>query len=342
MTYTLAQITQLVKGELAGDPQAIITDLAEIQHAQPGELSFLSNPKYAKFMETTQAEAILVSREFEGSYKNLIRVPDPYFAFSQLISTFRPPIPLPKPGIDPSAIIASSASVGKGCYIGPNVIIADDVSIGENSILMGNTSIGSRSKIGSNALIFPNVSIYHRCEIGNDVRIHSGTVIGSDGYGFVRTEQGISKIPQEGGVIIGDDVEIGANCAIDRGTLGNTVIGKGTKLDNFIQIAHNVKLGEYCFIAAQSGVAGSTHVGNKVTIAAQVGIAGHLTLEDGVIVAAQSGVTKDVPANTVMFGSPAQERNKARREIGHIRSIPDIKERIKKIESELEALKQRK
>lgn len=342
MNFTLAQISQLVDGRVEGNPETVITDLAEIQYAEDGELTFLSNPKYTKFVSTTKASAILVSNDFQGEFKNLIRVADPYYAFSQLIPRFRPPLPLPEPGIDPSAKVAGSAVIGENCYIGPNVIIEADCRIGDKVILLGNSYVGQQSEIGDGSFIFTNVSIYHRCKIGPNARIHSGTVIGSDGYGFVRTKTGISKIPQEGGVEIGPDVEIGANCSIDRGTLGNTVIGKGTKLDNFVQIAHNVKLGEYCFMAALSGVAGSSRIGNHVTIAAQVGVAGHLNVGDGVIVTAQSGVTKDVEPNMILFGSPAQERQKARREIAHIRSIPDIKERLKKLETAMDLLKQRK
>lgn len=341
MTYTLAQIAQLVNGKVEGNPNTVITDLAEIQHAGKGELTFLSNPQYAKYVSETRAAAILVASDFDGRFPNLIRVADPYLAFSQLIPKFRAPLPLPEPRTDASATIADSALIGKNCYIGPNVIIAANCKIGNHVTLLGNSYIGQYSEIGDSSLIFANVSIYHRCKIGKNVRIHSGTVIGSDGFGFVRTSAGIAKIPQEGGVEIGDDVEIGSNSSVDRGTLGNTVIGKGTKLDNLIQIAHNVKIGEYCFMAAMSGIAGSTQVGNYVTIAAQVGIAGHLHIGDGAVIAAQSGISKDVPPNTIMFGYPAQEQSKARREIAHIRSLPDIKARLKQLENELVLLKKR-
>lgn len=341
MTYTLAQIAQLVRGTVEGNPDSVVTDLAEIQHAEAGQLTFLSNPKYAKYVPETRATAILVERDFNGHFPNLIRVADPYLAFSRLIPKFRPPLPLPEPGIASSAEIADSVQLGEGCHIGPNVIIKSNCNIGNHVTLLGNNYIGRFTEIGDNTLIFPNVSIYHRCKIGKNVRIHAGTVIGSDGFGFVRTTEGISKIPQEGGVEIGDDVEIGSNSSIDRGTLANTVIGKGTKLDNLIQIAHNVKIGEYCFIAAMSGIAGSTRIGNYVTIAAQVGIAGHLHVGDGAIIAAQSGISKDVPPNTIMFGYPAQEQSKARREIAHIRSLPDLKTRIKQMENDIDLLKQR-
>jgi UDP-3-O-[3-hydroxymyristoyl] glucosamine N-acyltransferase len=341
MTYTLGQIAAIVQGTIEGDAAAVITDIAEIQYAQPGQLSFIANPKYAKYLSTTAAEALLVAKDFEGKFKNLIRVENPNYAFSTLIARFRPPIPFPKPGIDPSAKIAKSAKLGQEIYIGPNVIISDQVTIGDHSILFGNTYIGAESQIGSAVIIYANVSIYHRCYISNNCRIHSGTVIGSDGFGFVRTDTGISKIPQEGGVIVEEDVEIGANCAVDRGTLGNTVIGKGTKLDNLIQVAHNVKIGQYCFFAGQSGIAGSTQIKDGVTVAGQVGIAGHLTVGEGAMIAAQSGISKDVPPHTIMFGYPAQERHKAWRELANIRSIPDLKERLKTLENEITQLKQR-
>jgi UDP-3-O-[3-hydroxymyristoyl] glucosamine N-acyltransferase len=341
MTYTLGQIAAIVQGTLEGDAAAVITDLAEIQSAQSGQLSFIANPKYIKYLSITRAEALLVTNDFEGKFKNLIRVENPNYAFSTLIARFRPPISLPQPGIDPSARIAESAKLGQEIYVGPNVIISDRVTIGDHSILFGNIFIGAESQIGSSVIIYANVSIYHRCIIGNSCRIHSGTVIGSDGFGFVRTETGIFKIPQEGGVIVEEDVEIGANCAIDRGTLGNTVIGRGTKLDNLIQVAHNVKIGQFCFLAGQTGIAGSTQISDGVTIAGQVGIAGHLTVGEGAMIAAQSGISKDIPPHTIMFGYPAQEQHKARREIANIRSIPDLKERLKTLENEITKLKQR-
>lgn len=332
MEFSLGQILKIVDGTLEGDEASIITDLAEIQHAKKGQLTFLGNPKYRKYLSTTEATAVLVSKDFKGSYKNLIRVENPNLAFSLMISRFRPELPLPNPEIHKTACIAKSAQLGENIYIGPNVVIKDKAII-ENSVsIFANSYIGTETRIGSETIIRPNVTIYHNCQIGSKVLIHSGVVVGSDGFGFVRTEKTIKKIPQAGRVVIGDDVEIGANCSIDRGTLGDTVISKGTKLDNLIQVAHNVKIGEYCFIAAQSGIAGSSRIEDRVTIAGQVGVAGHLKIGEGAIVAAQSGVSKDVPPGTIVFGYPAQEQKKARREIANIRSIPDIKAKLKEIE----------
>ena len=332
MEFSLGQILKIVDGTLEGDEASIITDLAEIQHAKKGQLTFLGNPKYRKYLSTTEATAVLVPKDFKGSYKNLIRVENPNLAFSLMISRFRPELPLPNPEIHKTACIAKSAQFGENIYIGPNVVIKDKAII-ENSVsIFANSYIGTETKIGSETVIHPNVTIYHSCQIGSKVLIHSGVVVGSDGFGFVRTEKSIKKIPQAGRVVIGDDVEIGANCSIDRGTLGDTVISKGTKLDNLIQVAHNVKIGEYCFIAAQSGISGSSIIEDRVTIAGQVGVAGHLKIGEGAIVAAQSGVSKDVPPGTIVFGYPAQEQKKARREIANIRSIPDIKAKLKEIE----------
>ena len=332
MEFSLGQILKIVDGTLEGDEASIITDLAEIQHAKKGQLTFLGNPKYNKYLSTTEATAVLVSKDFKGSYENLIRVENPNLAFSLMIPRFRPELPLPNPEIHKTAFIANSAQLGENIYIGPNVIIEDKAVIENNVFIFANSYIGTETRIGSETVIHPNVTIYHNCQIGSKVLIHSGVVVGSDGFGFVRTEKSIKKIPQAGRVVIGDDVEIGANCSIDRGTLGDTVISKGTKLDNLIQVAHNVKIGEYCFIAAQSGIAGSSTIEDRVTIAGQVGVAGHLKIGEGAIVAAQSGVSKDVPPGTIVFGYPAQEQKKARREIANIRSIPDIKAKLKEIE----------
>ncbi|MCK4690130.1 MAG: UDP-3-O-(3-hydroxymyristoyl)glucosamine N-acyltransferase [Candidatus Marinimicrobia bacterium] len=339
MEFSLGQILKIVDGTLEGDEASIITDLAEIQHAKKGQLTFLGNPKYNKYLSTTEATAVLVPKDFKGSYENLIRVENPNLAFSLMIPRFRPELPLPNPEIHKTAFIANSAQLGENIYIGPNVIIEDKAVIENNVFIFANSYIGTETRIGSETIIRPNVTIYHNCQIGSKVLIHSGVVVGSDGFGFVRTEKSIKKIPQAGRVVIGDNVEIGANCSIDRGTLGDTVISKGTKLDNLIQVAHNVKIGEYCFIAAQSGIAGSSTIEDRVTIAGQVGVAGHLKIGEGAIVAAQSGVSKDVPPGTIVFGYPAQEQKKARREIANIRSIPDIKAKLKEIEKIIEESK---
>ncbi|MFH1214636.1 MAG: UDP-3-O-(3-hydroxymyristoyl)glucosamine N-acyltransferase [Candidatus Neomarinimicrobiota bacterium] len=339
MQLTLGQVARLVNGSVRGDEAAVVCDVAEIQHARSGEITFLANPKYAKYMTTTTATAVIVEDNFSGAFPNLVLVKNPNLAFSIILAHFRPELPLPAPQIHATAIIASDVQVGKNVYVGPHVVIESGVIIADDVVIQANCYIGQSVSIGEGTVIFPNVSIYHKCVIGQKVRIHCGVVIGSDGFGFVRVQNGIEKIPQAGRVVIHNEVEIGANTTIDRGTVSDTVIGRGTKLDNLVQVAHNVKIGEYCFLAAQVGVAGSTIIEDSVSIGGQVGIAGHLHIGSGVMIAAQSGVSKDVPTGMFVLGSPAQERMKAAQEFAHIRSLPEIKERLKKLEAEVHTTK---
>jgi len=335
MQLTLGQIARLVDGTVKGDEGVLINDVAEIQNAHQGAITFLANPKYAKYLASTLATAVIVAEDCPGSFPNLILVKNPNLAFSIVLAHFRPEQPLPTPGIHPTAVVADDAQMGEKVYLGPYVVIESGVRIADNVTILAHCYIGQSVSIGSGTMIFPNVSIYHKCVIGKKVRIHSGVVIGSDGFGFVRVADGIEKIPQAGRVIIQDEVEIGANSTIDRGTVGDTVIGRGTKLDNLVQIAHNVRIGEYCFFAAESGVAGSTIIEDAVSVGGQVGIAGHLHIGSGVMIAAQSGVSKDVPSGMFILGSPAQDRLKAAQEFAHIHSLPEMKERLKKLEREV-------
>lgn len=338
MKFSLGQLAQLVKGQVVGDVDLVIHDVAEIQHAQAGQITFLANPKYTKYVATTHAAAIVVAKDTTINFPNLLLVDNPNYAFAQLIAIFRPELPLPAPQIHPTAVIATNAVIGHQVYIGPHVIIESGAIIEDRVVLYGNDYIGAEAKIGAGSVIFPNVTIYHHCQLGKNCRVHAGVVIGSEGYGFVRVGDGIEKIPQAGRVIIEDEVEIGANTTIDRGTLGDTVIGRGTKLDNLIQIAHNVKLGSNCFMAAQGGVAGSATIEDGVSIGGQVGIAGHIVVGKGAMIAAQAGVSKDVPAGAMMVGTPAQERSKFVADIAAIHSIPEIKERLKKVEELLQKI----
>lgn len=339
MEWTLGQLAQKLNGVVVGDSNVVIRDVAEIQHAQSGQITFLANPKYAKYVATTKAAAIVVAADSSADYPNLLKVANPNYTFAQLIALFRPEPPLPQPAIHPTAVIAEGVKLGKDVYIGPHVVIEKGAELGDRVVLYGNDYVGASSQIGAETVIFPHVTIYHRCSIGRNCRIHAGVVIGSEGYGFVRVGDGIEKIPQAGRVIIADEVEIGANTTIDRGTLGDTVIGRGTKLDNLIQIAHNVKIGSYCFIAALSGVAGSATIEDGVSIGGQVGVAGHLTVGKGAMIAAQAGISKDVPAGAFMVGTPAQERHKFVADLNAVHSIPEFRERLKKIEEILQHLK---
>ncbi len=332
MTITLKELNDLVGGELQGDPKANIKDVAEIQNALPGEITFLGNAKYKKYIETTGAEAIIVQKAFESDFKNLIKVDNVNLAFSLCLAKLRPEIQKKSPSIHKTAVVAKSAILGTDIYIGPNVVVEDNAVIENGAYIYGNCFIGNGGRVGAESVIHPNVTIYHQCAVGVRNIIHSGTVIGSDGYGFVRKNATIEKIPQTGKVIINEDVEVGSNCSIDRGTIGDTIIGKGTKLDNQIQVGHNVKIGKYCFVAGQTGIAGSTKIGDYVTIAGQVGIGGHIEIGSKAIIGAQSGVSKSVPEGEFWFGYPAAQYKVATKRIGYIRLIPDLKKRIKEIE----------
>lgn len=335
MKYTLGQVSELIGGRLVGDENALIVDVAEIQYAKEGEITFLHNPKYFRYLDSTQAEAVIVPEDFKGQYKNLIYVKNPNYAFSILIRKFRPEPPLPEPGIHETAVVSERAEISSSAYVGPYVVIEEGVVVGDNVVVYGNAFIGKRVKIGKKTIIHPNVSIYRDCQIGENVIIHSGTVVGSDGFGFTQVEGKTVKIPQAGGVIIENDVEIGANCSIDRATVGNTVIGEGTKLDNLVQVGHNVKIGKYCFFAAQTGIAGSTVIEDYVMCGGQVGIAGHLHIGKNAKIAAQSGVSKDIPPGAKVFGYPARDAIKVNRELAYLSALPELFKKVKELEKKV-------
>ena len=332
MNYSLKELCELVGGELVGDPKVTVHEVAEIQNALPGDITFLGNDKYKKYVESTKAEAIIVQKDSEIVYPNLIKVDNPNLAFSICLSKLRPEIHKKSSGIHKSAIIEKKVILGDEIYIGPNVVIEENAIIENGAYIYANCFIGNSARIGANSVILPNVTIYHKCIIGENNLIHSGTVIGSDGFGFVRKDKNIEKIPQTGKVVIGNNVEIGANCSIDRGTIGNTEIGQGTKLDNLVHIAHNVRIGKLCFLAGQIGVAGSAILGDFVTIGGQVGITGHITIGNGVIIGAKSGITKSINDGEFWFGFPAAPYKVKTKEIANIRLIPDMKKRLREIE----------
>lgn len=328
----LDQIARLLDGELVGDPDLEIKGLGKIEEAGPGELTFLANPKYTKFLTTTKASAVLVSNEFKDVSIPHIRVTDPYLGFLLILEKMNPPKPPGFTGIDPSASIDSEAHLAEDVCIGPMVYIGKNVTIGRGTVVYPGCVILDDVQIGENCKFYPNVSVREECRIGNNVIIHDGSVIGSDGFGFAPGASEYRKIPQRGIVRIEDDVEIGANCAIDRATMGETLIRKGCKLDNLIQIAHNVVIGENTVIAAQTGVSGSTKIGKNVTVAGQVGIVGHITIGDKSIIAAQSGVSKDVPAGEIWFGYPAQPIMKQKKVEASLRHLPDIARKVHQLE----------
>jgi UDP-3-O-[3-hydroxymyristoyl] glucosamine N-acyltransferase len=328
----LNQIATFINGELVGDPDLEISGLAKIEEAGPGELSFLANPKYTKYLTSTKASAVLVSREQTDVPISHIKVDDPYLGFLLILEQFNPPNLPNFSGIHPSAIVDPDAKIGENVTIGPMVYVGKDVSIGQNTIIFPGCVLMDRVLLGSDCKLYPNVTVREECVLKNNVIIHNGTVIGSDGFGYAPTDTGYRKIPQLGIVRIEDNCEIGSNCTIDRATLGETVIKKGCKLDNLIQIAHNVVVDENTVIAAQTGISGSTHIGKNVTIAGQVGTVGHIKIGDKSIIAAKSGVSKDVPEGEVWFGYPAQQIMRQKKVEASLRHLPEMAKRVHQLE----------
>jgi len=345
MEFTVATIAGFLKGEIEGDPDVKLNTIAKIEEGQEGALSFLANPKYEQFIYTTKSSAVLVNKDFVPSQKitaTLIRVPDAYQAFASLLTLVEQARPKKK-GIHSTAIIEPGAKVGQDVYIGANVYIGENSVIGDKCSLYPNVYIGDNVRIGQNCTINPNVTIYHECVLGNNCTIHAGTVIGSDGFGFAPQSEGeFIKIPQLGNVVIEDNVEIGANVAIDRSTMGSTIIHKGVKLDNLIQIAHNVEVGENTVIAAQSGIAGSTKVGKNCMVGGQVAIIGHIKVANGTKVGAKSGIAQEVKEeNQILQGVPALPYKQFYRAAAVFKDLPDIQRKVNTIEKEIEALKKK-
>ncbi len=340
-SLTLNQICQLTKGRLSGDGETVINRTVRLDEAKPGDISFIAAPKYAKNLENCQATALIVYPEFNVPLTtNLIYVDDPFSSFFMVVQAMTPEMEPLQPGIHPTAIIGDGTTLGKNIAIGPYVIIGKNCKIADNVQIYSGTTILNHVDIGGNTRIYQNVSIREGCVIGERVILHAGAVIGADGFGFRNVNGKIQKIPQLGYVIIEDDVEIGANTCVDRAIFGATRIGKGSKLDNLIQVAHNVVIGENTVIAAQTGIAGSSQLGNGVVIAGQVGIADHIKIGDSAILAAQAGITKDVPPKIVVSGYPAREHFRAKREEAVIRKLPELAKllsELKKKVAELES-----
>jgi UDP-3-O-[3-hydroxymyristoyl] glucosamine N-acyltransferase len=341
MHKTLREIAKLIDGEVVGDENIVITGVAGIKEATDGDITFLANPKYFPYIEKTSAAAVITSHEIKEAPKPIIRTENPSLAFAKMLSLIAPCEIKHPQGIHPTAILGKDVSLGADVAIGPYAVIEDKVSIGDKTIIYAGCFIGHDTKIGSNTLIYSHVSIRERITIGNRVIIHSGTVIGSDGFGYVAVEGVHRKIPQIGTVEIGDDVEIGANVTIDRARFDKTIIGRGTKIDNLVQIAHNVVTGENCIIVAQVGISGSTTLGKDVILAGQVGLVGHITVGDGAVVMAQSGVSKSIPAKTMVWGSPAKPANVAKRINACIQNLPRLHDTVAELKKKVEELDKR-
>ena len=345
MEFTARAIAEILKGEILGDPDVKVSDISKIEDGKTGTLSFLANPKYEKYLYTTHSSIVLVNKNLKiekAVESTLIRVDDAYTAFATLLDLYVQSLPQKK-GIHNMAVISETSKIGKDVYIGAFVYIGDTAILGDNVKIHPHVYVGDNVVIKNNTVINPGVSIYHDCIIGADCVIHSGVVIGSDGFGFVpQKDSDYKKIPQIGNVIIEDNVEIGANSSIDRATIGSTILRRGVKLDNFIQVAHNVEIGENTVIAAQSGIAGSTKVGRDCMIAAQVGIVGHLKIADDVKIGAQSGVTNDInKQGEIVLGSPALDIHTKRRAVAIYRNLPELLKRINNLEDEVKKLREK-
>ncbi len=337
------EIAEIVSGKIVGDPDIRVTGISGIKEAKEGDVTFLANEKYSQLLRTTKASVIITSPNMKlpKTDKTLILTENPSLAFAKLVEYWFPQeVDHPK-GIHPTAIIGENVKLGKNVAIGAYVVVEKNVEIGDNTIIYAGTYIGHDTKIGSDCLIYPNVSIREKISIGNRVIIHSGTVIGSDGFGFATVKGVHHRIPQIGTVVIEDDVEIGANVTIDRARFDKTIIGRGTKIDNLVQIAHNVIIGENAIIVAQTGISGSTVIGNGVILAGQTGVVGHISIGDGTIVGAQSGVTKSIPPGSVVLGSPARPIGLAKRIIASIPSLPDLKKTVERLVRKVQELERK-
>ncbi len=337
MPITASQLAEQIHGEIVGDGSVELTGIASADASVAGDLTFAEKQKYFIAADKSGASAILVSGEFASASKTLIRVADVRVAMAKALQLFFPQDEF-SPGIHPGATVSASAQIDSSAHVGPNCVIGDGVKIGARSVLQGGNNIGRDCVISDDVSLFPNVVIYPKCQIGNRVSIHASTVIGSDGYGYVFDAGRHRKVLQIGNVIIHDDVEIGSNTSIDRGALGPTIIGQGTKIDNLVHIAHNVVIGAHCLVMGQVGFAGSTELGNYCVIASQSGLAGHLKLGDQATVGAKSGVMRDVAAGETVVGSPAGPGAQTKRQWVAIQRLPDLLGRVRELEKKVEQL----
>jgi UDP-3-O-[3-hydroxymyristoyl] glucosamine N-acyltransferase len=341
MEFSAKQIASFIQGEIIGNENVTVNTFAKIEEGIPGALSFLSNPKYTSYIYTTRSSIVLVNKDFVPEQPidaTLIKVDNAYESLAKLMSLYEAGKPR-KQGIDSLAYVASGAKIGENAYIGPFAYIGENVVIGNNAVIHPHTYIGDGVTLGNNCILYPHTTLYPECRIGNDCIIHSGAVIGSDGFGFAPTANGYEKIPQIGTVILEDNVEIGANTCIDRATMGATIIRRGAKLDNLIQIAHNDEIGAHTVMAAQAGVAGSTKIGEWCMIGGQVGLAGHIKVGNKVGIAAQSGIANNVKDNSQLMGSPAIDAKKYFRVFAAYKQLADMYSEVNNLRRELNELK---
>jgi len=337
MKKTLGELAALVGGELRGPSDLVIRGLAPVDQATPEDLTFIAHPRFARLGESSQAGAVIVSPQGATLDKPLIVVDHPYLAYARVAAVFARPRPRVA-GLSPLAYLGEGVEVGRDVAIGPFVFVGDGARLGDRVTIMPGCYLGPETVIGADTYLSPRVTILERCRVGKRVLIHSGAVIGADGFGFIPTPQGQMKIPQLGLVVIEDDVEIGANVTIDRGALGETRLGQGVKIDNLVQLAHNVTVGDHTVIAAQVGIAGSTKVGAWVALGGQAGLAGHIELGDRVQIGAQAGVANSVPSGEILLGSPAWPIKESRRVFACLHTLPELSKRVKHLEQQVAEL----
>ena len=341
MEFSAKQIAEFIQGEIIGDENASVHTFAKIEEGVPGAISFLSNPKYTHYIYNTQSSIVLVNKDFTAEHEiktTLIKVENAYESLAKLLNLYEMSKPK-KVGIDPLAFISPTAKIGKDVYIAPFACVEDNAEVGDNTILHPHVTVGSGAKVGDNCILYSHVTIYHDCRVGNNCILHAGSVIGADGFGFAPTPDGYSKIPQIGIVILEDDVEIGANTCIDRATMGATIIHKGVKLDNLIQIAHNDEIGSHTVMAAQVGVAGSTKVGEWCMFGGQVGLAGHIKVGDRVGIGAQAGVPGNVASNSNILGTPAFDAKQFFKSSVVYKRLPEVYTTLNNLQKEINELK---
>jgi len=342
MEFQAKQIADLIGGKVEGNAQATVHTFAKIEEGKEGAISFLSNPKYAHYLYDTKSTIVLVNDDLQlekAVSATLIRVPNAYDAVAKLLQIYESMKPK-KTGIDPLASISPKATIGQNVYIGPFAVVSDGAVIGDGTQIYPHTVIGEGVKIGQNVLLYPNVTIYQGCQLGNNVTIHAGSVIGADGFGFAPNQEGYDKIPQIGIVVIEDNVEIGANTCVDRSTMGQTVIHKGVKLDNLVQIAHNCEVGENTVMSAQAGLAGSTKIGSWCMVGGQAGFAGHIHVADKTFVGAQCGVIGNTKGNgETLIGSPAMDPKVYFKGMAMLRRLPDMYKQLSELQKQVEELK---
>ncbi|RME72271.1 MAG: UDP-3-O-(3-hydroxymyristoyl)glucosamine N-acyltransferase [Planctomycetota bacterium] len=337
---TVRELAAELGGEVVGEADTLLRDVKPIEQAGPGDLSFIANPKYERFLHETEASCLLVSRDLavpEG--RTVIRCDDPYLAFAFAVTRLRPPPPERPAGIDPRAVVHPEAEIAPDASVGAGAVVEAGASVGSGAVVAPLAYVGHRCRVGERTVLHPHVTLYHDVMVGADCIIHSGAVLGADGFGFAPGPDGrLQKVPQRGTVVVEDGVEIGANTTIDRATLGETRIGAGSKIDNQVQIAHNVQLGPGCIVVAQAGISGSTRLGRGCVVAAQAGIVGHLEIGDGAMIAASAGVTRNLAPGAKVLGQPAVPAERGKRAYVLIERLPEMRKRLRELERRLERL----